>query len=100
RTIPLNVEARNALIELRAIRELRGKGKAAAVLQGQRGPLTGKRTVKPVLPRLLSCWVGPLSPTQEPAHGTPQRSQARTRLAATPPTADLKRPLDPRVLRT
>src|SRR5512135_1160426 len=45
----------------------------------------GKRTVKPVLPRLLSCWVGPFPPTQEPAHGTPQRPQARTRLAATVP---------------
>jgi site-specific recombinase XerD len=40
RTIPLNVEARNALSELRAIRDRWGKPRAAAVLQGQRGPLT------------------------------------------------------------
>ncbi|MGP0067169.1 MAG: tyrosine-type recombinase/integrase [Isosphaeraceae bacterium] len=39
RTIPLNAEVRNALIELR---ELRGKGRAPEVLQGQRGPLTGR----------------------------------------------------------
>jgi site-specific recombinase XerD len=47
RTIPLNVEARNALIELR---ELRGKGKAPAVLQGQRGPLT-ERGIQATLAR-------------------------------------------------
>ena len=45
RTIPLNVEARNALAELRA---LRGPGKAQAVLQGQRGPLT-ERGIQAIL---------------------------------------------------
>ena len=40
RTIPLNIEARNALIELRALRERWGQSKGIAVLQGQRGPLT------------------------------------------------------------
>ena len=45
RTIPLNVEARNALAELRP---LRGPGKAQAVLQGQRGPLT-ERGIQAIL---------------------------------------------------
>ena len=45
RTIPLNVEARNALAELRS---LRGPGKAQAVLQGQRGPLT-ERGIQAIL---------------------------------------------------
>jgi site-specific recombinase XerD len=41
RTIPLNVEARNALSELREIRDRWSKFKKnPAVLQGQRGPLT------------------------------------------------------------
>ena len=48
-----------------------------AVLSSKR-----KRTVNPVLPRRLFCWVGPLSLTQEPVHGTTQRPESRTRLAA------------------
>jgi site-specific recombinase XerD len=40
RTIPLNVEARHALAELRALRDRWGMPRTAAVLQGQRGPLT------------------------------------------------------------
>ena len=40
RTIPLNLEARHALAELRAMRDRWGMPKTVAVLQGQRGPLT------------------------------------------------------------
>jgi site-specific recombinase XerD len=40
RTVPLNVEARNALAALRAMRERWGMPRTAGVLQGQRGPLT------------------------------------------------------------
>jgi site-specific recombinase XerD len=40
RTVPLNVEARNALAALRAMRDRWGMPKTAGVLQGQRGPLT------------------------------------------------------------
>ena len=40
RTIPLNVEARHALAELRAMRERWNMPKTVTVLQGQRGPLT------------------------------------------------------------
>jgi hypothetical protein len=46
-----------------------------------------KRSVKPFLPRRLSCWIGTLPPIQEPAHGTTQRPQSRTHLAGTPPAA-------------
>ena len=51
RTIPLNVEARHALVELRALRDIHGRGRAtAAVLQGQRGPLT-ERGIQATLAR-------------------------------------------------
>ena len=40
RTIPLNLEARHALGELRAMRDRWSMPKTAGVLQGQRGPLT------------------------------------------------------------
>ena len=41
----------------------------------------GKPTERPVLRRLLLCWVGPVLPTQELAHGTSQRPRSRTHLA-------------------
>jgi site-specific recombinase XerD len=40
RTIPLNLEARHALAELRAMRDRWGMPRTVGVLQGQRGPLT------------------------------------------------------------
>jgi putative transposase len=59
-----------------------------------------KRSIKPVLPRRLSCWVGPSSPTQEPAHGTPQRPHPRTCLETTPPASVHQWLVDRRLLCT
>src|SRR5262249_40438780 len=56
--------------------------------------LFGKRAAKPVLPRLLGCWVGPDSPTQDSAHGTSQGPRPRTHLGAAPPAAGGQRPVD------
>jgi TfoX/Sxy family transcriptional regulator of competence genes len=66
----------------------------------ERQTLKCKRSPEPVLPRRLSCWVGTLSPTQEPAHGTPQRPPPRTRLATTPPATVHQWPVHLRLLRT
>ena len=63
-------------------------------------PVDRNRSAEPVLPRRLSCWVGTLSPTQEPVHATPQRPQPRTRLATTPPAAVHQWPVHLRLLRT
>ncbi len=57
-----------------------------------------KRTAQPALPRRVICRAGPLSPTQEPAHGTHHGSQSRPHLAATPSTSEVEWAVGRRVL--
>ena len=69
-----------------------------AVVHVESHPYLRKRTVKPVLPRLLPYWVGSVPPTQESAHGTSQGPQSRTHLAAPPAAAGRQRPVHCRFL--